>query len=265
MGCDFSKGKVMIEIQDLSKRFAKKWAVRHLNLKVQSGEILGFLGPNGAGKTTTVKMLTGMLIPDSGTARVAGYDIRQDSLEVKKRIGYVPESGALFEALTAWEYLEMVADLHHMERQVAHARMEEFLSLFDLFKEKDQRLSGFSRGMKQKVLIAAACLHNPEVLFLDEPLTGLDANSARIVKELLKRFAQQGKTIMFCSHVLEVVERICTRIAIIHQGELIVEGTAKEIIEQTHEATLEDAFCSLTGVRDAKQFTTEFLQALERV
>jgi ABC-2 type transport system ATP-binding protein len=254
----------MIEIQTLSKSFGEKKAVIDLTLQIKSGEILGFLGPNGAGKTTTVKMLTGMLIPTSGTAKIAGFDILTESLEVKKRIGYVPETGALFESLTAWEYLELIANLHHLNHRQTHGRIEEFLNLFGIFDEKDYRLQGYSKGMKQKVLLTAAFLHNPEVLFLDEPLMGLDANAALIIKELLKKFVAQGKTIMFCSHILEVVERICTQIAIIHEGKLIIQGTTHEITETTSEPTLERAFSKLTGVRDVRVSTQEFLQALEQ-
>ncbi len=255
----------MIEIENISKHFGDKKAVNNVTLQIQPGEILGFLGPNGAGKTTTVKMLTGMLIPTSGTAHVAGFSIVTDAIEVKKRIGYVPESGALFESLTAWEYLELISELHHLERHSAHKRMEEFLTRFGIFQEKDSLLSSFSKGMKQKVLIAAAFLHNPEVLFLDEPLAGLDANAALIIKELLKKMAAQGKTIMFCSHVLEVVERICTRIAVIHEGQLVAEGTPEEITQQTSQTTLEQAFNKLTGSHDVQLYADEFLQALDRI
>lgn len=255
----------MIEINQLSKSFENKQALKELTLSVAPGEILGFLGPNGAGKTTTVKILAGMLMPSTGTARVAGFDVLSQPLEVKRRIGYVPESGALFESLTAWEYLELVAELHHLDRRTAHHRMQEFLSIFEIDDVKNQQLSSFSKGMKQKVLICAAILHNPEVLFFDEPLNGLDANTASIIKELLKRFTSQGKTILFCSHVLEVVERICTRLAIIHKGQLVVQGTADEITRQTSQPTLEEAFNQLTGSRDVEAFTQEFIQALERV
>jgi ABC-2 type transport system ATP-binding protein len=252
----------MIQCEHLTKLFDGKAAVHNLSLTVLPGEIVGFLGPNGAGKTTTVKMLTGMLLPSSGAATVAGFDVVREPLEVKKRIGYVPESAALFESLTAWEYLELVADLHHLERPTAFRRMEEFLTLFGIYEEKDRLLAAFSKGMKQKVLIAAALLHNPQALFFDEPLNGLDANAALIVKELLRKLAAQGKTILFCSHILEVVERICTRIAIIHNGELISQGTAAEIVRQSQEATLEKAFGKLTGVNDTGADTESFLQAL---
>ncbi|MFQ5771472.1 MAG: ABC transporter ATP-binding protein [bacterium] len=255
----------MIEIENLTKIFDGKKAVNNVTLHIEPGEILGFLGPNGAGKTTTVKMLTGMLSPSSGTAKVAGFSVIEDAIEVKKRIGYVPESGALFESLTAWEYLELVTELHHLDRRFAQRRITEFLSLFGIVKDKDRQLNTFSKGMKQKVLLSAAFLHNPQVFFLDEPLNGLDANAALIIKELLKKFAAQGKTIMFCSHILEVVERICTRIAIIHEGKLIVQGDVDEITHQAAQPTLEQAFNKLTGCRDVMEYTEDFLQTLERV
>jgi ABC-2 type transport system ATP-binding protein len=252
----------MIQCEHLSKNFEGKVAVRGLSMIISPGEIFGFLGPNGAGKTTTVKMLTGMLLPSSGTAKVAGFDVVSDPIEVKKRIGYVPESAALFESLTAWEFLELISELHHLERKPAHRRIQEFLSVFGILGDKDQRLATFSKGMKQKVLIASSLLHNPPVLFFDEPLNGLDANAALIVKELLKKMAAQGKTILFCSHILEVVERICTRIGIIHNGELITQGAPDEIALQTREPNLEKAFGKLTGVRDTGEYTDSFLQAL---
>ncbi len=255
----------MIETQHLTKKFGEKVAVDDLNLSVAPGEILGFLGPNGAGKTTTVKILTGMLQPTDGRARVAGFDVLEEPVEVKKRIGYVPESGALYESLTPAEYLDLVASLHHLDRSVASARVDEMLDLFGLTDAMHQRMSEFSKGMKQKVLISAALIHNPEVLFLDEPLNGLDANAAMMVKELLKKLAAQGKTIFFSSHILEVVERICTRIVIIDQGRQIVDGTSQEIARSTGSKTLEEAFSKLTGVRDVGESTEEFLAALERV
>ncbi|TDI95092.1 MAG: ABC transporter ATP-binding protein [Caldithrix sp.] len=255
----------MIKFENLSKKFGDKLAVDNINLEVRPGEILGFLGPNGAGKTTTVKLSTGMLIPTSGKAMVAGFDISKEPIEVKKRIGYVPETGALFESLSAWEYLELMTELHHMDRSLAQRKIDEFLTIFGLANEKDHHLSSFSKGMKQKVLLAAAFLHNPEVLFLDEPLNGLDANTALIIKELLKKMAAQGKTIMFCSHILEVVERICTRIAIIDSGRIVADGSPAEILRETSKPTLEEAFTKLTGGHDIAASTDEILQALERV
>jgi len=254
----------MIETDNLRREYGGRVALHGLTLRVAAGEILGFLGPNGAGKSTTVKILTGMIKPDSGNARVAGYDVVKDALEVKRRIGYVPESAALYESLTAREYLELVASLYHLPAASTPARVEEMLSRFDLSHAIDQRLSEFSKGMKQKVLIASALMHRPEVLFLDEPLTGLDANAALVVKELMRGLAAQGRTIFFCSHVLEVVERICTRIVIIDQGRVIADGTAAAIAADTGASTLEQAFVTLTGTRDAAQVTHDLLEALER-
>ena len=254
----------MIETDNLRREYGGRVALHGLTLRVAAGEILGFLGPNGAGKSTTVKILTGMIKPDSGSARVAGYDVVKDALEVKRRIGYVPESAALYESLTAREYLELVASLYHLPAASTPARVEEMLSRFDLSHAIDQRLSEFSKGMKQKVLIASALMHRPEVLFLDEPLTGLDANAALVVKELMRGLAAQGRAIFFCSHVLEVVERICTRIVIIDQGRVIADGTAAAIAADTGASTLEQAFVTLTGTRDAAQVTHDLLEALER-
>ena len=158
-----------------------------------------------------------------------------------------------------------MTELHHMDRSLAQRKIDEFLTIFGLASEKDHHLSSFSKGMKQKVMLAAAFLHNPEVLFLDEPLNGLDANTALVIKELLKKMAAQGKTIMFCSHILEVVERICTRIAIIDCGIIVADGSPLEILNKTSQPTLEQAFSKLTGSHDVAESTNEILQALERV
>jgi ABC-2 type transport system ATP-binding protein len=255
----------MIETKSLTKKYGGTIALDRLDLRIEPGTVFGFLGPNGAGKSTTVKILTGLLRPTAGQALVAGFDVVAQPLEVKRRLGYVPETGALYESLTPAEYLEMVACLHHLDPKVAGNRMDELLELFGILQVKHQRMTEFSKGMRQKVIISAALIHKPDVLFLDEPLNGLDANAAMIFKELLKKLAAQGKTILFCSHILEVVERICTRIMIINEGKRIIEGTAPEICESTGSETLEKAFGHLTGTRDAGQLTTEFLEALEKV
>jgi ABC-2 type transport system ATP-binding protein len=253
----------VIRTDHLWRRYGDKAALCDLTMRVEPGEILGFLGPNGAGKSTTVKILTGMIKPDGGRATVAGFDVAERPLEVKRRIGYVPESAALYESLTAREYLELVASLYHLPGAGAAERIEELLGRFDLSAAIDQRLGEFSKGMKQKVLIASALMHRPDVLFFDEALTGLDANAALVVKELIRGLAAQGRTIFFCSHVLEVVERICTRIVIIDRGRMVADGTAAAIAARAGAATLEQAFVSMTGTRDAAQVTHDILQALE--
>ena len=253
----------MIETRQLTRYFDRKAAVRGLDMRVEPGEILGFLGPNGAGKTTTVKILTCMIRPSQGSALVAGFDVVEDPMEVKRRVGYVPEAGAMFEALTAREYLMMVASLRGIETRAAGARIDELMSLFGMLDSLDQLLREHSKGMRQKVLITSALIGNPEVLFLDEPLNGLDANAALVVKELLRELASQGRTVLFCSHILEVVERICTRITIIDEGKKVAEGTARTIAAETGTANLEQAFARLTGVRDAAEVTRGLLTALD--
>jgi ABC-2 type transport system ATP-binding protein len=254
-----------IRTERLTKHYGNKLAVSELDLQVEPGEILGFLGPNGAGKSTTVKVLAGLIRPDHGRASVCGFDVLTQPLEVKKRLGYVPETPALYESLTANEYLELVSCLHHLDPKTATTRRAELLELFGLVDNRDQRLSEFSKGMRQKIVLASALIHRPDALILDEPLDGLDANSAMIVKELLKKMAVQGKTIMFSSHILDVVERMCTRIVIINHGKFVTSGTSAEIRAREEAATLEDAFSKLTGVRDVGQVTSEFLASLDRV
>lgn len=255
----------MIIATNLSKSYEGKPALVGLDLRVEPGEILGFLGPNGAGKSTTVKILTGLLVPDSGAASVAGFDVRKEPLEAKRRLGYVPEQPVIYDSLTADEYLDVIGCLYHLGAEASLARRSELLELFGLGDVRHQRLTEFSKGMRQKVVIAAALLHRPDVLILDEPLDGLDANTALVMKELLRRLAQQGKTIMFSSHILEVVERVCTRIVIIDKGRLVTQGTSAEICAQTGTASLDEAFGRLTGVRDAGLVTADFLAALDRV
>lgn len=253
----------MIEVFNLEKYYDDKHALKGISFTVHPGEILGFLGPNGAGKTTTVKILTGLIPASGGEARICGHSLSEQPLEVKRKIGYVPESGALYESLTAWEYLELIADLHHLDRRIFQRRAGEFLELFELQQEKNHRLAGFSKGMRQKILISAALLHNPDVLLFDEPLNGVDANTALVFKQLLRRFSEQGKTILFCSHVLEVVERLCTRIIIINQGQIVAEGSPEDIARKTGHLTLEEAFNTITGGADAHTRAEEFLMALE--
>jgi len=255
----------MILLQGLTKHFGEKKAVDNISLEIEPGEVFGFLGPNGAGKSTTVKMLAGMLKPTAGRAEVAGYDVASQPLEVKKRIGYVPESGALFEALTISEHLDLFANLHHIPTHLANRRIPEFLNLFELDDVKTQPLHSLSKGTKQKVVLTAALLHNPQVLFLDEPFNGLDANVTLTVKDLLRRLTEQGKTILFCSHILEVVERICTRIAIIHNGHIVAQGTSTELMTQTSEPSLEQAFHKLTVTSRSNSLTENAVQALGEI
>src|SRR5262245_3633264 len=239
----------MVSLQHLTKRFGAQIAVDDLTFDVPAGQIVGFLGPNGAGKSTTLKMLTGMLEPSDGTAAVCGFDLRTQVIDVKRRVGFVPESGAVFESLTGLEYLEMVAALYGMPRQSALPRIEQFLAFFDLGMDvlTEKLLGAYSKGMRRKVVITAALLHNPTVVFFDEPLDGLDANAAVGFKALIQTLAEEGKTIVYSSHILDVVERVCHRVIIIDKGKLLVDGTPEQLVATHNAGTLEKLFTQLTG------------------
>ena len=236
----------MIRLQELTKNFGSQVAVDSLTLEIPAGQIVGFLGPNGAGKSTTLKMLTGMIEPTSGTATVCGFDIGRDPIEVKRRIGFVPESGAVFESLTGLEYLEMVGALYGIAQEAARERILQFIAFFDLsFETLSEKLLGaYSKGMRRKVVITAALLHNPMVVFFDEPLDGLDANAAVGFKALIQKLAQEGKTIVYSSHILDVVERVCDRVIIINKGKLVADGTLHQLKEGGKK--LEEVFKELT-------------------
>src|ERR1051325_11577694 len=254
----------MIEILHLSKKYGDVTAVEDLSLRIETGEIFALLGPNGAGKSTTVKVITGLIKPTTGVVRVAGFDVAEQPIEVKTRIGYVPENALLYESLTADEYLDLIGELRHMDKARMHSRRDELFALFNLSKEDRKKLLvEFSKGMKQKVLLIAALAHNPEVLILDEPLSGIDASAALIFKEVLRRYAHEGnKTIFFSSHVLDVVEKLCDRIAIISKGQFVAIGSPQELLAQSGEPSLERAFNKLTGGADIERSTEEVLRAL---
>ncbi len=240
----------MISIKGLTKIFGTQVAVDNLTLEVPSGMIVGLLGPNGAGKTTTLKMLTGMLMPDAGTASICGVDVVASPMEAKRIMGFVPDSGAVYEALTGLEFLLMVAGLYGISEDEARPRIREFLDFFELDEAtlEGKMLGAYSKGMRRKVVITAALLHNPRVVFLDEPLDGLDANAAVGFKALLETLARQGKTIVYSSHILDVVERVCNRVAIMTHGQLKVEGVPADLLREHGAATLEQLFTQLTGL-----------------
>ncbi len=250
----------MISLQNLTKRFGQHTAVDGLTFEIPAGQIVGFLGPNGAGKTTTLKMLTGMLEPSSGTARVCGFDLQRDTLEVKRHIGFVPESGAVFESLTGLEYLEMVAALYGIPQDPARARIQQFIAFFDLSFETltDKLLGAYSKGMRRKVVITAALLHNPQVVFFDEPLDGLDANAAVGFKALIQTLAREGKTIVYSSHILDVVERVCDRVIIIDKGRSLLDGKPDELVAAHNAGTLERLFTQLTGGAELERRAEDF-------
>ncbi len=250
----------MVSIQHLTKQFGYQTAVKDLSFDVPGGEILGFLGPNGAGKTTTLKMLTGMTAPTSGTATICGFDLLKQPLEVKKRIGFVPDSGAVFESLTGLEHLEMVAALYGIPQVQARLRIEQFISFFDLSMDtlQNKMLGAYSKGMRRKVVITAALLHNPPVVFFDEPLEGLDANASVGFKALIQSLAREGKAIIYSSHILDVVERVCDRVIIIDKGRSLVDGKPEDLVAEHNSGTLEKLFTELTGGSELEQRAETF-------
>jgi ABC-2 type transport system ATP-binding protein len=252
----------MIEVQNLGKSYGPKAAVADVSFTVRPGEPTAYLGPNGAGKSTTLKILAGLLRPDQGQVRIAGFDIHQDPLEAKRRVGYVPENAALYATLTPNEYLSLIAELYHLDRPTAADRITQLLRAFDLPNVGDRQIETLSKGQRQKVLLIGAMLHNPDVLLLDEPLNGLDANAGLTFRRILEELAGQGKTILFCSHILEVIERICPRVILIDQGRIVADDTTANLRQRHAKGTLEAVFQQLTRPDEADEGAKAFVQAL---
>jgi ABC-2 type transport system ATP-binding protein len=239
---------VLIETNQLVKKFGEKIAVDSVSFHVQGGEIFGFLGPNGAGKTTTIKMIVGLLKQTSGVVRVSGFDTVSQPLQAKACCGYVPDEPNLYPKLTGRELLRFVGGLYRMDREQVNRRSEELLRLFDLTNPGDDTIDSYSHGMQQKISLAAALIHDPQVLVLDEPTVGLDPRSARLIKDILRQLAERGAAIFLSTHILEIAERMCDRIGIINQGKLVAIGTMDELrTSGKGESSLEDIFLSLTG------------------
>jgi len=239
----------LIETRTLIKRYGDKVAVNNVSFDVYGGEVFGFLGPNGAGKTTTIKMIVGLLQPTSGTVKVAGYDVQTQPLFAKAASGYVPDTPNLYAKLTGRELLQFVSDLYNLDRTQAARRIDELLRMFDLSAAADDTFDSYSHGMQQKTSLAAALMHDPKVLILDEPTVGLDPKSARLIKDILRQLADRGSAVMLSTHILEIAERMCDRIGIINKGELIAVGTMDELrkLGKEGQSSLEDIFLGLTG------------------
>jgi ABC-2 type transport system ATP-binding protein len=237
----------MIEIKSLTKKYGDLIAVSELDLQVKPGELFVFLGTNGAGKTTTIKMLTGLLQPTSGNAMVAGFDVVKSPIEVKKVIGYLPDEPFLYNKLTGREFLQFIADIRNIQKKMD--KVDRFIELFELSASADELIEGYSLGMRKKIAIGAAVMHDPKVLFLDEPTGGLDPKSAKTMKDLLLDMRQRGTTIFMTTHILEIAERMCDRVGIINNGKLIRVGTMDELRQeaQSGSESLEDIFLELTG------------------
>jgi ABC-2 type transport system ATP-binding protein len=238
-----------IEIRDLRKIYGSKAAVDGLSLTVPRGSFFGFLGPNGAGKSTTIRMLTGLIPPSAGTISLLGMPMPDREIEIKKRIGLVPDESLLFDRLTGIEFLEFVGRMYGLARPVAQERAGELLELFELADQRRKLIAEYSKGMRKRVAMAASLIHRPELFLMDEPFEGVDAVGARLMKDILLDQVRQGATIFLTSHVLEVVERLCDRVAIINDGKIVREGAMQEL--RSASETLEDVFVRVVGAERA--------------
>lgn len=253
----------MLRVSNIVKQFGDKRAVDGVTFEIAPGEIVGYLGPNGAGKSTTVKIITGILRPDDGQVEICGKDLVTDPVGVKQNLGYVPESADMYPTLTSFEYLSLVAELHLMDAAKARTRIIDLLEAFEVVEAANRHISQLSKGMRQKVLLISALLHDPKVLLLDEPLNGLDVNSVLSFRKLLKGLAQRGTAILYCSHILDVVERLCDRVVLIGQGRVIEDAPTKELVARSEDGTLEGIFRRLTAGDHERQQVNDFLNALD--
>lgn len=252
----------IIRLESLRKSYGDLLVLDDINLDIFPGEVIGYIGPNGAGKSTTVKILCGLISEFEGTVTVKGIDLRQDPLAVKRIIGYVPELADLYEVLTGFEFLELMAGLYEMPMETAHDRIQKMLIAFGLGENMHQRMDTYSKGMKQKVLLVSGLLNNPDILILDEPLSGLDANSVIVVKELISRLAAEGKTIFYCSHMMDVVEKVSHRIVLLNGGKIVANGSFESLQESMGRGSLENIFASLTASSTMHDAASELVAAV---
>ena len=251
-----------VELKSVVKRYSEIIAVDNVDLNIKKGEIFGLLGPNGSGKSTTLKMLIGLVQPDSGSVNVLGVDVKKDPVSVKQLVGYVPESPRLYEFLTGIEYLDFIGDIYGMQTEEKKNRINEYLKALQLEGREGDMINGYSDGMKQKIALISAFLHRPKLLLLDEPLSALDPRSARIIKDFLHQLKAQGVTTIMSTHVLEIAQAVCDRIGIMYQGKILALGNMKELREMAKlpDSGLEDIFLKLTGTGDIRAVVEELLK-----
>ena len=253
----------IIQLTNVIKNYGEKAVLKGINLSINAGQVIGYIGPNGAGKSTTVKILCGLISDYEGTVTVAGINLKDDPLAVKRKIGYVPELAELYDVLTPIEFLGLMAELYDLPREIANERIKKMLTAFGLEPNMNQRMDTFSKGMKQKVLITSGLLHNPDIIILDEPLSGLDANSVIIVKDLINKLAKDGKTIFYCSHMMDVVEKVSDRIILINEGQVVADGSFAELQQQQGNESLEKIFAHLTSNSIAGEAANDLMNAFE--
>jgi ABC-2 type transport system ATP-binding protein len=252
----------MLEIQRLTKRYRNTNVVDDVSFSVRRGEVTGYLGPNGSGKSTTVKIATGLIEPTSGKVLLDGRDIREDLIGFRRRLGYVPEEAILYSYLTGMEYLQLMGRLRGLPLDQVDRKAKDLLQLFSLGAYRYAPISTYSKGMKQRVLLSAALLHDPDVLILDEPLSGIDVTSAQLFKHLLNELAQRGKAILYISHVLEVVEKVCERVVIIYQGRIVAADSVVRLRDLMAVPSLEEIFSQLVEQRDLESVARDIVAAI---
>lgn len=255
--------EVVLSIRGLEKHYGSKRVLQGIDLDVYKGQIIGYIGANGAGKSTTVKIILGLEERSAGTIKIFGEELAEGSIEYKRKIGYVPEMADVYDNLTACEYLTFVGELYGLDSKVANQKAEQLMKLFGIAEVYHKKIASYSKGMRQKVLIISSLLHNPDLLFFDEPLNGLDANTVMVFKEILTQLAVQGKTVFYSSHIMDVVEKISSRIVLINGGKIVADGSFAELKSQNHEGTLEQIFNQLTGFNDHQEISEQFVAIVQ--
>lgn len=254
--------EVLLSINDLRKNYGSKLVLNGVSLQVKRGEIIGYIGPNGAGKSTTIKIMLGIESDYAGEVKIFGQDISKESIEYKRKIGYVPEIAEVYDNLTGHEYLTFIGELYGVDLQLADYKAKRLMELFGIGEVYHSRIASYSKGMRQKVLIISSLLHNPEILFFDEPINGLDANSVMIFKEIMTQLAAQGKTIFYSSHIMDVVEKISSRIILLHDGKIAADATFDELKLTNREGSLEQIFNELTGFSEHQEIGERFVSVV---
>lgn len=252
-----------LEVSHLRKCYSGFAAVDDVSFTIRSGEILGYVGPNGAGKSTTVKMIIGLVEPSDGRILFDGRSIREDLAGFQSRLGYVPEEPNVYPFLSGREYLQLVGRLRGMPRRILEPKIDEFLQIFSLWDDRDSAVSEYSKGMRQKILLSAALLHNPQLLILDEPLSGLDVNTMIAIRELLHRLAAAGRTILYCSHELDIMEKICSRAAILRNGRIAADDTIENLRQSMDQTSLEGVFARMTQEESHAQLAARIVQVMQ--
>lgn len=262
-GGDSMRGEPIISIRNLVKNFDDKQVLKGIDLDVYSGDIIGYIGPNGAGKSTTVKIMLGLIKDFGGQVNIFGKDIKSSGVDYKKKIGYVPEVPDIYDNLTAREYSEFIGVVYGMTSEEVEEKTLKLMKVFGIEGAYGSRLESYSKGMKQKFLIACSMIHDPDILFLDEPIGGLDANSVMVFKEVLTKLSGMGKTIFYSSHIMDVVEKISNRIVLLNDGKVAADGTFEELKAANHEDSLENIFTDITGVNDHSSKADDFVTAVK--